>query len=89
MTVDESVPSELGLQAERAVRAEAEQAEQTAEVSVHEDRTRELRTPGFSRMRTEWHGHDAAQISSLKHIVDGTILRLFADAEVGLQEVAG
>jgi hypothetical protein len=73
--------------AETAVREAAKDADKTAEVDPHEDRTREMKTPGFSRMRTDWHGADAAQVQSLKGIVDGRILNLFPDAFVIMSEV--
>lgn len=82
-TIDEQVAR----QAEHAVREEVRQAEQPAEVEVHEDRTRETKTPGFSRMRTEWHGEDAAQIRSLRAIVEGRILSLFPDAFVLMNDL--
>lgn len=73
--------------AEHAVREAAKDADKTAEVRIHEDETREMKTPGFSRMRTDWQGPDAAQIQSLKAIVDGRILKLFPDAFVIMNEV--
>jgi hypothetical protein len=74
-------------QAQQAVRAESKGADEVAEVRVHEDHTRELKTPGFSRMRTEWSGPEAAQISGLRHIVDGRILTLFPDAFVLMNDL--
>jgi len=73
--------------AEHAVREASKDADKTAEVRVHEDETKELKTPGFSRMRTDWYGSDAVQIQSLRAIVDGRILNLFSDAFVIMNEV--
>lgn len=73
--------------AEAAVREASKEADETMEVDVHQDRTREMKTPGFSRMRTDWHGPDATQISALKAIVDGRILVLYSDAFVIMNEV--
>lgn len=70
-----------------AVREASKEADDTAEVRVHNDETKETKTPGFSRMRTDWHGPDAAQVASLKGIVDGHILKLYADAFVIMNEV--
>jgi hypothetical protein len=73
--------------ADEVVRAASKDADKPAEVRVHEDETKEVKTPGFSRMRTDWYGSDAAQIQALKSIVDGRILNLYADAFVIMNEV--
>lgn len=62
-------------------------AETLMEVRVHEDETRELKTPGFSRMRTEWSKDDNGKINDLRMIVDKQILRLFPDAFVIMNDV--
>lgn len=82
MTVDTQITPEDARQADAALREEIAEAETPAEVRVHEDHTRETRTPGFTRMRTEWHGEDRAMVASLKAIVDGRIMTLFPDAFV-------
>lgn len=74
-------------QAEHVVHQASAEAETPTEVEVHEDRTRETRTPGFSRMRTEWSGQDAAQVRSLRAIVEGRILALFPDAFVLMNDL--
>lgn len=70
----------LDRQAWDVVRQEAREVEGTSEVRVHEDHTRELKTPGFSRMRMEWKPDDAAQIRGLRDVVDTAIGNLFPDA---------
>ena len=82
-----AVPEHLQHQAEASLRDISKASEALAEVRVHEDETKELKTPGFSRMRTEWHGEDAAQISGLRHVVDGRILTLFPDAFVLMNDL--
>lgn len=67
-------------QVHAAVREADKTFEEPAEVRVHEDNTRENRTPGFSRMRTSWEGEDALHVQSLKAIVDDTMLTQFPDA---------
>lgn len=64
---------------ERALEEESKDADKPMEVEPHEDRTREMRTPGFSRMRTEWHSHDAAMLGSIMQIVDARIMANFGD----------
>jgi hypothetical protein len=51
-----------------------------AEVDLHEDRTRFLRTPGFSRMRTEWEGRDAETVAMVTGIVNNQIMLNFSTA---------
>lgn len=80
--VDETTDLALARQADTALREEVKASESTAEVRVHEDHTRETKTPGFTRMRTEWHGEDRAHVQALKGIVDGQIMRLYPDAFV-------
>ena len=72
--------SDLQQQADTVLAQEREETDVPAEVRVHEDHTRELVTPGFSRMRTEWTGPEGSILSSLKSVADGEILRLFPDA---------
>lgn len=83
-TMDRETVQERNDQAARVL-AEAETPEDPAEepgaeVDIHPDRTRENRTPGFARMRTEWHSEDAVHVSAIKQIVDNRILQTFADA---------
>lgn len=61
--------------------------EVAAEVDLHEDRTRENRTPGFSRMRTDWTGNDAMVVAQVTGIVDNRILMNFADAYAVMHEL--
>ena len=82
-----SIPDKAQRQAQAAVRDACNENEAVAEVRVHEDHTKELKTPGFSRMRTDWHGEDAAQINGLRHVVDGRILTLFPDAFVLMNDL--
>lgn len=63
--------------AELAVREASADAEVPATVEPHEDRTREMRFTGFTRMRTDWQGHDAIQLQSIQGIVEGRLLGLF------------
>jgi hypothetical protein len=65
---------------EAAVKEASEDFETPAEVDVHEDRTKETRTPGFTRMRTDWHGHDAPLISMILQTAEDRVLTNFADA---------
>lgn len=65
---------------DRVTREVSQDLEIPAEVELHEDRTRELRTPGFSRMRTEWDGADGLVIASVMGQVDNLVLQNFSDA---------
>lgn len=79
--------SEASPAAQDAVAAASAEADHPTEVDTAPDRTREFKTPGFSRMRTDWSGPDAAQVAALKGIVEGRILQLFPDAFVIMNEV--
>lgn len=65
---------------EAAIEKASEDADKTAEVEMHEDRTKEMRTPGFSRMRTDWHGPDAHMIATILETADNRVLVNFSDA---------
>jgi len=43
----------------------------------HPDRTREFRTPGFSRMRLDWAGDDGAVIANVVEVIDQILLEQF------------
>lgn len=80
--VEEAEDLALVKQTDTVLKEVSAEADRGTEVEMHDDRTRENRTPGFSRMRTEWHGPDKAQIDSIRAVVDGQIMRLFPDAFV-------
>lgn len=73
--------------AEKALDKAEEDFDVTAEVDLHEDRTHENRTPGFSRMRTEWQGQDAITVAQVTGIVDNRILVNFSDAYAVMHEL--
>lgn len=79
--------AEHSREAEAAVREASTEAETPAEVDPHPDRTREIKTPGFSRMRTDWSAHDSGQIQQLRTVVDGRILKLFPEAFVLMNNI--
>lgn len=82
-----TTPEDVARQAQVVIREESREADSTSEVKVHEDHTREMRTPGFSRMRTEWGGAEGAHVAALRAIVDGQMLRLFSDAYVIMNDL--
>jgi hypothetical protein len=69
---------------EKAVQAaidrESEEADKPAEVDLHEDRTRETRTPGFTRMRVDWNGPDASMIAAVVKMADDRVAVKYTDA---------
>jgi hypothetical protein len=69
---------------EKAVQAaidkEIEGHETPAEVDLHDDRTREMRTPGFSRMRVDWNGPDATVIAAVIKMADDRVAVKYTDA---------
>jgi hypothetical protein len=52
-----------------------------------EERERSFRTPGFSRMRTDWRSEDRTVIQAARAAVDGRVLANFADAYQVMHEV--
>lgn len=54
---------------------------------LHEERERTFRTPGFSRMRTDWRSDDRPIIEHARAVVDGRILANFQDAYQVMHEV--
>jgi hypothetical protein len=52
-------------QLDRVMREAQGDMDDLTEVDPHPDRTRELRTPGFSRMRLEWSGPDAQVLTTV------------------------
>lgn len=79
--------SEISREAGKVIRKITQGSDETSEVRVHNDETRETKTPGFSRMRTEWNAQDAGQIRQLRTTVEGTILRLFPEAFVLMNDI--
>lgn len=51
-----------------------------AEVEMHDDKTRENRTPGFSRMRFNWNNEDQQVIQAVHQVADNRLLVDFSDA---------
>lgn len=79
--------TEVTQQAVDAAKEVVKEGEGLAEVRVHEDETKELKTPNFSRMRTDWYGPDAAQIRALISIVDDQVLTYFSDAYLVINDI--
>lgn len=67
-------------QAEEITKEESAKAEEPIAVELPEERERTFRTPGFARMRMDWRGEDRAVIQQAKSLVEGRIMRNFADA---------
>jgi hypothetical protein len=69
-------------------KAETEQMDQPIETEVlPEERGRSFRTPGFSRMRTDWRSEDRTVIRHAQDTVEGRILANFEDAYQVMHEV--
>lgn len=52
-----------------------------------EERKVTFRTPGFSRMRTDWNGDDALVLSRVQMVIEDRIVTTFADAFSLMHEV--
>ena len=81
------------VQQDRAVEAalakEGEGAEQPAEVEMHDDKTREMRTPGFTRMRFEWAPQDQSVITMIKQRADDHVAMAFTGCYQILNDIYG
>jgi len=85
MTMATTDPTDEQLQRDRQVdRVLGEMTrsgqDESTEVDIHPDRTRESRTPGFSRMRTDWNSPEAAHVRSLNNLITRRLMTRFADA---------
>jgi hypothetical protein len=74
-------------QAARIVGEIAREPDMPLEVETDPERSRETRTPGFSRMRTEWTPEDAGEVAGVKDMAEGVIQRLFPSAFLLLNEL--
>lgn len=79
--------TDLDQQMERALAEVTADLDTTAEVDLHEDRERNLRTPGFSRMRTEWSGPDAQTVAFVTGTVNNRIMQNFSSAYAIMNEL--
>lgn len=75
-----------GKQVQEAIDREAGE-EKPAEVDMHDDRTRENRTPSFSRMRFDWNPHDRPIIDQIMKSADDRIAVEFTDVYRILNDV--
>lgn len=74
-------------QAERVLAEMTKDADAPTVVDPHPDRSREMKTPGFSRMRTDWNGPDREVVQNIQGIIENRILMNFADAYALMNEV--
>lgn len=74
-------------QESRIIEDKMKEDEVPAEVTLPEETKFEFRTPGFSRMRTEWRREDHEVLISAQRIVDERIQAMFADAYQVMFEV--
>jgi hypothetical protein len=65
---------------DEVAREVAEENDKLADVDIAPDRERNLRTPGFARMRTDWRGDDRFVLQRAKASIEGRILTHFSDA---------
>jgi hypothetical protein len=74
-------------QAEEVTKEVSEKSDEPIEVQMPEERERTFRTPGFARMRMDWRGEDRPIIAQARSLVEGRIMRNFADAYEIMNEV--
>lgn len=66
-------------QVARVLHEEQKGVDGPAEVELHDDRTRENRTPNFSRMRVDWHGAEGAMVQGMNHTITIRLMEKFGD----------
>lgn len=65
---------------ERFVHDESQEADRTADVDSHDDRTQEFSHFGLSRMRLDWREGDAQAMTGLHRVVENVMLENFGAA---------
>lgn len=81
-------PSDAQIKAaEKALSDEVKESEEPTVEDPHDDRTREVTHLSFARMRTDWHGPDAAVMHKIRVQVDNRILINFGDAYKILNDI--
>lgn len=66
--------------AEEVTREESREADKPTAPELPDERERRFRTPGFSRMRTDWRGPDAVIMTAVHNAVNRRIAHEFSDA---------
>lgn len=66
--------------AEEIAKEEGENLDQPITPEMPEERGKKFRTPGFTRMRFDWHSDDRAVIDRAKSYVQSQVLQRFSDA---------
>lgn len=74
-------------QSEKALKEALEEVDNPLMIETAPERTRENRTPGFARMRTDWHGPDHEIIQNIMGTIERRILENFSDAYALMNEV--
>lgn len=74
-------------QVERVLKEGRQELDKLPEIEMHEDRTRELKTPAFRRMRTDWDSEDHAIVLGVDRILDRRLMLEFPDLFVTLEKL--
>lgn len=80
VTPDQTRASGAAASAEEAREETENLTEPIEEEILDEERRAVFRTPGFSRMKTEWSGRDLPVIRRAQHLVEEMVLENFGDA---------
>ena len=79
--------TQTSAQAERTLAEANKIGDEPTEVDIAPDRTRESRTPSFSRMSTEWGTANYEVVNQVRNVVDGLLLQDFSEAYVIMSRV--
>jgi hypothetical protein len=72
---------------DKVLREQRKTEDKPAEVDLHEDRTREVKSTSFARIRTEWAGEDAKEIATVILIADNQVFERFGSAYAVMNEL--
>jgi hypothetical protein len=73
--------------AEEITKEVADEIDEPINVELPEEREKSFQTPGFSRLRMTWRGHDAAMIGAMHDAVDQKVFENFSEAFTILNEI--
>lgn len=72
---------------EEVIKDESKEADNLMTVQMHDDKTRQFRRVGLSRMKREWNADEAIELTGIHNYVDDLMLKYFGDAYLIINEI--
>lgn len=72
---------------EQVLKDEAAEADKTMSVEMHDDKTRNFRRLGLSRMKREWSPDESVEMDGIHQKVDDLMLKMFGEAYLVINEI--